>query len=137
MKHLAELAVGLHQAEPRRRIDLDQLGGAGGPDPHQRASPGERADLAGELARPLDRDRALDPVGRSHDLELALDHGEERNLAVALLDQDLCGAQAPAPAVGLDAGQLRLGQPGEHLIDAGGQAQRVRGGAHGDLRRRA
>ena len=53
---LAQLAVGLHQRQQVLAIQLDHFTRCTDACPDQRAPAGEHVDLAGELARSMDRD---------------------------------------------------------------------------------
>src|SRR5689334_19258377 len=88
-QHVAEVRVGLHQAEhllARELKDLARLADLGA---SQRTPPENQVDLTGELARAMDGNEPVADVRRLDNLDLSALHDEERDHALPRLDQDL------------------------------------------------
>ena len=98
-----------------RVLDAEDAQAAPGAPAHEGRAIGEHAHLAGELAGPVDRDRLLELASGVNDLELAIEDDVERNVALALLEDDGPVLECPLDAERGNARELLRGERGEHL----------------------
>ena len=85
---------------------------------HQRAPAGEHVHVAGELARLVHHDRVRRAARVLDDLDLAIDHDEEAEVAVAFGEQDFAGADVAGMPPGRQRGEILGAQDrkGDFLI---------------------
>ncbi len=99
---LAQLAVGLHERQQLLAVQLDHLARRADARLDERAPAREHVDLAGELARSVDRDERLGDAGWPDDLDLARRHHEKRHDRRTRLDEHLAariGRRRPCAAM--------------------------------------
>ena len=124
-QQLAELGIGHDEVAELGRRDVHHLSVGVHPGGDQCPPAGEEADLPGEASRPMgDLDVRLSEAAED-DLHLPGEDDVEVDVLVALVEEHLPGLDRPPLPQPGDAGQLDLGQPGEHLrLAVGGEIGR-------------
>ena len=116
----AQLRVGLHERQQPLAAHFDDRAR------HRRARAGERAatrqhvHFTGELTRPVDGNERFGGVG-TDDLDFAFDDHEERDEALALLDEHFTAFDRTHVAMRGDARDLRGGERRKHQIQPRGR----------------
>ena len=113
---VAELGVGLHQAQKVLAADLQDLAGLADKRAEQRRPTSDCVALANELTGPVRHDRRLGNAGRPQDLHGAGDHDEERDAGITDLDQAFAHVGRSASSVRQEAPDLPCRQDREELI---------------------
>ena len=111
-QHLAELGVGLHElTQPLGRQLEDARRAAGAPLDDDRTT-GQQVDVPAELPGPV---HGHDVVGAGEDRDPALEHDEERPVAVSLLPENLPVDERAFARQGLDSADRLRSQHREDL----------------------
>jgi len=121
--HQALAQVGLGDDQRAQLLGRQQQGLdlALGDAVHQGRPAGQLADLAAELARPVQRELAVRPHAVAlHGGDRALEHQEQARAGLAGGVQALAVLEAHRPAEAVDAGHLGRRQHGKHLVPAAG-----------------
>ena len=124
---VGELAVGLDEGEEIVPLHVDHLSRLADPKADERLPPREHVGLAGELARPLNRDDLLGIRFPPYGLDGTRGDDEERLGLPSRRLQDLSLPNRADAPMGGDARDLRRRQRGKHLLGARGRRQREAG----------
>ena len=123
-QELADLGVGLHDAQQLFASHLDHFARLAGSRAHQGAPPEDHVGFASELTRAVDRHQRVPRVRGADDLDLAGDDHEERHRGIARLDQDISAHDRTHDAVRGDSRNLRRRQRRENERRARGAHER-------------
>ena len=136
-QELAQLGVGLEERSQARVLDAEDAQPPLRAAAHERAAVGEHGHLAGELVHVVNGDRLLGRSPGMNDLELALEDDVERDVAVALLEDDVAVLESLLDAERGHARHLLGRERREHLRAPRLGVERVRNALHdGSLRRK-
>ena len=105
-EYVAQLGIGLDQAEQLFAIHLDHLAGLADSRPCECSSARQHGAFAGELPGPVRDDERFGSRGWSQHLHLAAQHDEERHGPLAYLDEHLTGLDRAPSSMGRDARDL-------------------------------
>ena len=132
---LAQLLVGLDEAQKIPSVDLDDLGGRDGADRAEAPPARQHVGFARELTRAKRRDDALGARARLADIELALGDDEKRARLLAGFDEGFSGCNRSRASVPGEPRDLFRREGGENVLRTRRRGRRwTRGGrAHASV----
>jgi hypothetical protein len=107
---LTELRPLVDRLAKRQRAELEHFPVRSHPRGHDRGTPGQQIDVAGELLRFVDDDGMRITARALEHLDRAVEHDIATEAAIAFGEQHLAGPDGPTPASRLQACNLGIGQ---------------------------